>query len=208
MLSSGDRSQPNIFPPSSASNNAVRNLEDKAARSALSKKIFAETVAKHLKIPTNSFSEASNSHNAQTAQAPCFRSQQKQQEINRKEINHQKEEQQQKRAANTVSNSDNIRTIDFDADDEADFLSFPKYYESHPADRYPTEELSDIEQISAQERNIQLKEKFVPIPVGIYFKKFCSNYISVLPLGTALSNCPYHANAWRPCIFFRNSTGL
>ena len=165
MLSSGDRSQPNIFPPSSSSSNAVRNLEDKAARLALSKKLSAE------KIPTNSFSEASNSHNAQTAQAPCFRSQQKQQEINRKEINHQKEEQQQKRAANTVSNSDNIRTIDFDADDEADFLSFPKYYESHPADRYPTEELSDIEQISAQERNIQLKEEFVPIPVGIYFKK-------------------------------------
>ena len=126
MLPSIHRSQPNIFPPSSSSSNAV---------------------------------------NAQTAQAPCLRSQQKQQEINRKEINHQKEEQQQKRATNK------IRTNDFDADDEADFLSFPKYYESHPADKYPTEELSDIEQISAQERNIQLKEKFVPIPVGIYFKK-------------------------------------
>ena len=171
MLSSVHRSQPNIVPPLSASSNSVRNLEDKAARSALSKKIFAETVAKHLKIPTNSFSEASNSHNAQTAQASSLRSQQKQQEINRKEINHQKEEQQQKRATNTVANSDDIRTIDFDADDEADFLSFPKYYERHLDDGYPTEELSDIEQISAQERNIQLKEKFVPIPVCIYFKK-------------------------------------
>ena len=179
-LSSVHRSQPNIFAPSSASSNAVRNLKDKAARSAFWKKRFAETVA-HLKITTNSFSEASNSHNAQTAQASSLRSEQKQQEIDRKEINYQKEEQKQKRATNIATNSEDMRTIDFDVDYEADFESFPKYYERHLADQYPTEELSDIELISAQERNIHLKEKFVPIPVGIYYKNLfklhkCSSF--------------------------------